>query len=235
MKNFRKPYWAIFLALLVLLISCEKYEYYDDRDTNSLFEYDIYNHFIESQELLSQTISSVENLRESEIKIISSQILQFLNTELGTNLVIPEGYLDLINQDREFILESSLEEGWLNETDIRLNDLFLQDIISSDFNTALNNFEERVFELNLSQDDFNKQVQFANMIKSINDIDPELFRVSATSRGGWACAGAVLALTAATAGLASCATIAACGFAILLHLAAIDGVARKCGDIFDVE
>lgn len=48
------------------------------------------------------------------------------------------------------------------------------------------------------------------------------------TEGGWACAGAVFALSAATAGLGACTTVVACAGAIILHLVALDSVARKC-------
>lgn len=155
-----------------------------------------------------------------------------MNSELGTSVSYPNLALDLIDYDREQILNLSLREGWINQTDIDLNNAFLADLTNNNFDIALSNFENNVLELNLSNQEFEKQNLFVNIVKSFNDIDSKLFKTQTSNnyqaRGGWACAGAIFALAATTAGLSSCATIVACAGAILLHLVALDSVARKC-------
>jgi len=175
--------------------------------------------------LISQNYSNSISKKE-----ISQDILKKINTELGSNLNYPDLALDLINYDRDKILNISLKQEWLNQKDIDINNLFLNDLQIHDFNYALTNFENTVLKLNLSKEEFEKFNTFANLVKSVNYQYPNLFDLQNTqqARGFWACAGATLALAAATAGLSSCLTVVACVGAFLLHVVAATNFANKC-------
>lgn len=162
--------------------------------------------------------------------MISHEILNKTNIVLGTSLFYPELGLDLIDYNREEIFEIALRQGYINKKDIELNNILFNNLKVYDFDLALSNYEEAVINLKLSNEKFNQLNTFVNIIKSFNYKYPSLFKIqnAEVARGGWACVGAIFALAVATAGLSSCATIVACGAAILLHLIALDSVARKC-------
>lgn len=172
MKIIIKPYIAIFLASLVLFASCSQYE---STPPNQSFDYEANSFFKSNQSLINLVTLNQKQQKSVPTKDISLQIMNNLNKELGTNISHPNLALDLIDYDRDQILNLSLNKGWINQNDIDLNNAFLNDIENYNFDIALANFEKTVLKLNLSNLEFEKQNLFANIVKSFNDIDPSLF------------------------------------------------------------
>jgi hypothetical protein len=223
---FRKSSFIFISAIGFLALSCTQY---DLNSSNQNFDYSAHISFISNKSLINSLISTKYSKSISS-KEISQDILNKVNIELGTNIAYPDLALNLTDYDRDEILDISLKQGWTNQRDIDLNSTFLNDLQTHDFDYALSNFENTVLKLELSKDEFAKLNIFANLVKSINYQYPNLFDLqnSQLARGFWACAGATLALAAATAGLSSCLTIVACGAAFLLHVVAMTNFGDKC-------
>lgn len=195
-------------------------------------------------EFFKSNLSFVDNLRmpselnPSEKVVFSKNLLNEINNNFGTDVKFPDFAFELINKDREQILETSLKQGWIDLEEVELNNMFLEDLQALGFDLAIKNYENKVLNLDLTKEEFLKKNMFINLMKSLEFDNPELFppisdeflnlnsRISCDS--GWRCAGSIVALTAATASLASCATVLACGGAVMLHIIAIDSAAISC-------
>ena len=226
LKFFRKSSFIILSSMLIFIVSCTQY---DLNSSNQSFDYGAHISFISNKSLINSLISTKYSKSISS-KEISQDILNKVNIELGTNLAYPDLALGLADYDRDEILSISMKQGWINKRDIDLNNTFLNDLQIHDFDYALDNFEKTVLKLELSKEEFAKLNIFANLVKSINYQYPDLFDLqnSQQARGFWACAGATLALTAATAGLSTCLTVFACVGAVVLHAIALTNFAEKC-------
>ncbi len=212
--------------MLIFIVSCTQY---DLNSSNQSFDYSSHISFISNKSIINSLISTKYS-KSISTKEISQDILNKVNIELGTNIAYSDLALDLADFKRDEILSISLELGWVNQRDIDLNNIFLNDLQTHNFDYALDNFENAVLNLELTKDEFEKLNFFANLVKSINYQYPDLFDLqnSQQARGFWACAGATLALAAATAGLSSCLTVVACAGAFLLHVVAMTNFADKC-------
>ncbi|WP_430409756.1 hypothetical protein [Kordia sp.] len=218
-----RSYIAVVSSLLIMFTSCSQYEEVSSENQN--FDYSAHEFFTINQQFLTNLTLS----KSTSFLNINQEILDNLNEEFETNLSYPELLPDLFGHDMEYILNKSLKLGWINQYNVDLTESFLRDLIDFDFDYALKEFEKNALALNLSTEEFQKLNIFANTVKSINLYHPELFIAeNILAKGFWGCAGATLALTAATAGLSSCATIVACAGAIALHLVALNNFGTQC-------
>jgi len=111
----------------------------------------------------------------------------------------------------------------------------MSDLSTKGFDKAVSNYEKTTLDMSLSSVEFNKKNTFLNIVKSMNYANPNLFKSDLLDSSinrvgcGWCkCAAATVALVVATAGLASCLTVVACGLSIVLVYAASNGVAAAC-------
>lgn len=166
-----------------------------------------------------------------------SALIDLVNSNLNTDLELPDNAINMINLDAETIFEQSLNNGWTTQQEVDLANNLITEIIDFDFDTAISNYEQNILNQNLSEEDFAKQNKLVNILKSQNYYNPELYNLQ--SEDGVAnrvlcdwcrCAAASLALLVATMNLTSCATIAACGVAVILMYAASNSFASACLD-----
>ena len=232
LNYIRKPYLAMFLASLMLFVSCTQYDSIVTKEQN--FNYKAFDEF--KSKGFQIDLSSIKN---SSVSLVEKQkaILNQVNAELGTDLTFPDKAIELINYDAEEIYEVSLKEGWMTQQDVDLTNEFLLNIRTDGIDIAISKYEKTILKLSLSDEKFAEKNIFLNIMKSINYENPNFFKadllnksIQAKSEVWYKCAAAVVALTAATLSLASCVTIAACGLAIILVYAGSNSVASMCAD-----
>jgi hypothetical protein len=220
----RKPYLAILLSVLILFSSCGQYgneiENKQSFDNTQSFNYESFNKF-KSQEY-KININSLKSKKSTSLEK-NRNILNQVNTELGTDLIFPDKALELVDYDKDEIFQISLKEGWMSQQDVDLTNDFISDIRSNGIDKAISNYEKTILNLSLSNEEFARQNIFLNLIKSINFTNPNLFKMGLQDKSlqakyttWYKCGAASIALAAATASMASCVTIAACGLAIIL-------------------
>ena len=178
MKSLRKPYISIFLASLILFVSCTKNQdnidnimeqqsfdysvYHDNRNTNIDFISGFSNQSIES------------NNRDSFIEVLDLINDEFETGEFLNNL--DEKYFTLNQaQSTPYQVRSNKNvdiNSHLNETDINLIEDFNKDIKSLSFSEALTNFEKNVLQLNLNDNEFRKYNKLANVFLIIENSFP---------------------------------------------------------------
>ncbi|WP_075350430.1 hypothetical protein [Algoriphagus marinus] len=242
LKVFKSHSVALMIALnLFFLPSCVTEKDYHFLERHE-FNYSTFEFFKKNLSIV-EDLQMPKGLNPNEKVIFSKNFLIEINNRLGTDVKFTDSAFELINKDRELIFETSLKQGWIDLQEVELNNMFYEDLQSLGFDLAIKNYESKVLNLNLTQEEFLKKNRFINLIKALEFSNPKLFvsgkneflnlnsRISCDS--GWRCAGAIIALTAATASLSSCATVLACGGAILLHIIAIDSAAAACDGCAD--
>ena len=237
LKTLRKPHLSIFLASLMLFISCEQYETGNKLEENS-FDYSQFNSFKTTNiDLDLKLIKKSGDSKANKMKAVINAV----NKKMNTNIDLPSNALEMINDDAEMIFEKSLSNNWMNESEIKLTQTLISDIKLKGFEKAISNYEKKVLDLNLSASEFSKYNNIVNILRSQNYENPSLYNLKSENSGllnkglasndwcDWCkCAAATVALTVATAGLTSCVTVAACGLAIVLVYAASNGFAAAC-------
>tara|TARA_R110002049_G_C9063801_1_gene554391 strand:- start:361 stop:1047 length:687 start_codon:yes stop_codon:yes gene_type:complete len=209
LKSLRKPYFAMFLSTLILFISCEQSSL---NNPDNAFDYSLHNEFIKGHSVNNNGSVFLKNGNSNTIDEAKVR-LQNINTEYGTDIMFPNEFLGLTDYDPAYIENTALTKGWLNQNDIFLMDEFESDLQKSDFNTALQNFENNVLTLGLSSQELMAKNIAANSLKSLNHYNPDVFAVT-TNGGGWGCVRAVAALVLSSVALASCAAVLPCGLAV---------------------
>lgn len=226
---FRKPYFSVLCAFSILSISCSQY---DTDEPERSFDYSLKNYTLSESYKLDTVFENIDINKKSSLDELSKDLLQEINNQLSTSVVLPEVAHNIFNLNRDEILNIALSEGWVSQKEIDLNEELFDDYKINGFDVAIENYKNRILSMNLTDIEFERQNKFINMIEGFEEFDLAIIDSMnldvVSEKGPWACAGAVFALTVATANLGSCATIIACGAAILLHVIALDGVARKC-------
>lgn len=233
LKTFRKPYLSILLSSLILFVSCGQ-ENLQIENTKNSFDYSTFNEFKNSSsfENIKQTIENNNFKKKSFNSTLEANkmVLNIVNSEIGTNIELPDSALQLTDYTPEQMLNTSLENNWMNEEDIALTKSLINDVETLGFEKAIKNYENNTLNMRLSSEEFAKKNLFINMIKSMNHENPDLFKLdnSVQARGWLRCAASSIALAAAIAASSSCVTIVACGVAIACLYAASTSVADNC-------
>lgn len=239
MKNFkrlRKPHFMVILLFPIFMFSCIEENKIQEIPKNE-FSYSDFELFKNNFSLV-ESIYEQDDLNSEILSGFNRDLLGKINVKLGTTVEYPDILFSLLGQDKDKIWQTGLTQGWMKKWEIELFEKFIYEWQNDGFNISIQNFEERVINLNLNRVEFQKKNLFINILKSLAIKNPKLFssienleseidsRIVCESV--LRCAGAVVALAAATASLSSCATVLACGGAILLHIIAIDSVAVSC-------
>ncbi len=210
---------VIFSSVFMLLFSCSQYEI-----RNRTFDYALYNAFNEGGIKLFVDDSNSEKSLESTKNLLSK-----INEHYGTDLQIPDNFIQsFLDKDKETILEISLENGWLNQNDINLNNEFIENINSIGFDSAINLFKNKTLSLNLSEEEFSKKNAFVNIMEITHNENPNLFETNSLDNGGWPCFWAVAWFIIALIGMFSCITWILCGFAAYALMEASDELVEQC-------
>jgi hypothetical protein len=222
-KFLRKPYLAIFLSALFLFTACTQYD--SEVPESQSFDYSAFLNFKNG----SKNFSMPSKFKSSADK--NKAIFDASSKTLGVNVQLPEAVYQLSNYDSEDIYAESLKQGWLSKEDIKLYKTFTSDVESLGLDSAIENFEEVVLKMSLSDVEFNKKNTFLNIIKTVDSNNPSIFQNTFSKYTTWyQCAAASIALTSAVAGTVSCLTVAACGLAFVLVYAASNSFAHNCLD-----
>ena len=236
MKNLRKPYLSMFLAFLVLFVSCNQDET-TDLMTEQSFNYSAFNEFKNAPSfgniIKNLQKDSVKNKTGNTVLDTNKAILTYVNSELGTKLQLPDLALQLNDYTSDQILNIALENNWMTKKDVALTNSFITDIETFDLEKAIKNYEQATINMSLTTEEFAKKNTFINMIKSIDNLQPNLFKSSFLNKSSLAknwfhCAAASVALAAAIAGTTSCVTVIACGVAMICLYAASRSFASNC-------
>lgn len=219
----------------MLFASCEQYNS-ESNIAEQSFNYESFNSFKNSNHLdniIRKISASNKNYADVSVLEMNKQILSSVNIELGTDISIPESALSMsLGMDADEVYKTALKNDWLNAQDVKLAKEFIDDVKKNGLDLAIENYESKVLDLNLSNEEFDKKNVFINTIKSIDYKNPKLFAINTNSHSKavswWRCALATTAIAAATAGLAGCLTVAACAIAILLHVNASIAFGEQC-------
>jgi hypothetical protein len=234
MKNFRNPYLSMVMAVVVLFVSCEQ-DVVTEVETINKFDYSAFNQFKKSN-VFDVVITKIE---KGELQKTSNSafernknVLDLVNLELGTSLVLPEKLLTLsVEMTAGDIYATSLNNGWLSESDVELAKGLSGDIQLKGVEIAVKHYENKILSMNLSNEEFLKHNLIVNTVKSLNYEYPNLFKevsFNNKTKSWWRCGLAALALTVAIGNMSTCATIVACGVATLLLVNAGYAVADQC-------
>lgn len=229
-RKFIRPISGI-MASLILFMSCEQY----DQDLSlqtQVFDYSAFGKY-QSTDIQNILQSITEKLKSnSDTYHTNSKILESVNREQGTNMDLPEGFLNLsLEMEAWEIYDQSLKKGWLTQNEVSLYEEFSTDIQGKGLDSAIRDYENKILSLNLPSEEFAKHNAFLNIIKTVDYENPDVFKVDSQGRSPWRCALALVAMTAAIASVASCITVAACVVAAALIINAGYAVADHCGTL----
>lgn len=221
------------MASVFLFVSCSQYDTPEVEVVNK-FDYSAFDEFSKTNSYINvkKTIKNNKKNTESKSTLETNKfILKVVNDEMDTNLFYPDLALKLNDFNKynvDDIFKIAKENKWMNEEDIILTNSIISDIESLGFEKAVKNFEEKVLKMSLTQQKFTEKNNFINSLKSINYENPNLFAKTLNSKSWLKCAAASVAFTAAFVGLSGCATIVACGLAVVLFYAASNSFAANC-------
>lgn len=228
LKFFRKSSTILASAFLILLVSCTQYDLNSSKEQS--FDYSAFEQLnnktdsIDLTSLASRASASDRN----------KALFEAANVALKLNETLPQLAFDLSDYDADTINSTSLNQDWLTQPEINVTKVFLSDLETVGFNSAVTNFENSVIAMSLPGLEFTKMNIFMNVIKSMDKKTPTLFQpdfsnMTSQQKTTWyQCAAASIALTVAIAGTTSCLTVAACGLALVLVYAASNGFAHNC-------
>lgn len=232
-KFLRKPYLASFLSFIIIATACTQYDSEVVEQENSI-DYSLYHAYQNSNVVLNNPTvgQEVDAKRAPENAWVA--YIDEVNATLGTDLSLPREATSLINKDAETILAVGEDNGWIKRADVKNTYSFISDTEKYGFDTALANYESAVLASHPSPDELERQSTIISILKSQNEANPYLYnfdgeRTSKLWGCSWCkCAAASVALVVATANLANCVTVVACGLAIVLVYAASNGFAAAC-------
>lgn len=235
-KFLRKPYLSIIIATLVLYASCHQYESPILEDSR-MFDY---SQFDSAKKIMQeQDYTSFDRMVFDHIdleSITSSEkltILNNINKPFGETPAIKTDVLDYFYNDGEEIFEKGIKEHILTLKDKELMHSFASDMVSVGFEKAIQNFEQNVKLLKVTDLEFDKYNQFANQISIVNrvmvDVDAD------EEGGGWACAFAIAGYTLATIAVGTACvpnptTPLTCPLAIARAAVAYGSMIAACSD-----
>lgn len=222
LKTLRKPYFATFLASLILFISCS-----DSNDINS----------IEKRSFdLSKSINGlpiVQNLPSIDYSLYEDK-----------GVIDKEGLTNAINQNvGTNILNSSIFDNVSlvskNEQDDEIINDFTNDWLNSGIDTAITNLDNTLNQLNISDTEYQTYNDFINILL-LSEID---FQNSSSNKSRvyakdtrWGCAFAIASFTLATVAVGTActpnpATPLACPIAASRAVLAYASMIAACDDL----
>lgn len=245
LKIIRKPKTAIFLSTLILYTSCSNQaDLINPVNTKMAFDYSIYNtykgvdinKYRVSKKVKQNSLQSKESLSSLET---FSYIIDDINSDFTTELDVNK--LDKLLLENNLIVETPeyLQPVDIIKEDLPSNDIIIGDKFENDLNlygfeTALNNFESNVLSMNLTQVEFEKYNQLANVLSLLNNSNPEYFSnsnylsKSSTMAKLSPCGKAIFWNSLATVGLVACGTGWLCALAIAAKIGAMDSMIETC-------
>jgi hypothetical protein len=233
MKKFRNPYISVLLVLLIFS-SCTRDTITDDL-LERKFDYSIHNEFKSNNyngEIIGVVNTYMANFKDSVAPYNVFELLNEVNDYYRTDLNFPNEFLNTLSHNFEDIPDILIEMGFIGGETLSLIDSFLVNLNNSDFNVALEKFETSVLVMNLSDSEFKTKNDFVNVLKTLYHYNPHFFSSNnsfeKSSKSGFGCLRAALALTAASVALASCVTVVTCGIAVTGWILAYGAYQDNC-------
>lgn len=194
-KTLRKPYLSIFLASLVLFVSCSQY------DNENIQKFDDASLNIAKSQLDNFTLTA----KKSSDADMNHQIMNYFENQNNVNLEFSNTLYELNEKTTDKKIEIALQSGILNQEDLTLIQNLENNLKNDNFSSVISNFEENVLSLNLSNEKFEVYNTFVNALKLTNTIDSSLFRSNdyAAKSFDFDCVLATVAFAAAAVGLAT--------------------------------
>jgi hypothetical protein len=125
------------------------------------------------------------------------------------------------------MIDEALKEGWLERSDVDLANRLVEDFDNKGFETTINNYKSEIISSNYSQEEFDKQNTFVNIMEVMHEDQPALFENSKLqAKGFWSCLWAIIVFILAYASVLACVTWVLCGFALY-------GLALATNDLVD--
>ena len=178
-----------------MFVSCNKDNYENDGSIRK-FNYKTFESY-KNIVIRTEIPSTVSGISDNEMK--HQKILNIVNDNMGSTMSLNSLDYKYLNN-----LKNN-EDEYLNSKDIDLLNKFEADLLESNFQIALNNFEKNVLKLNLNDSEFGKYNTFINIILLIENAEPEIFKnKNLYSKRADSCGEAIAAYSLATIGLAAC-------------------------------
>lgn len=228
LNKLRKPSLSIILASLVLFVSCSQYEI-----RNRAFDYAVFETYKNSpvfDKIYERVKADSFKLRADSDLELKKEILNIVNSEVGTELNFSDEIFELLDYNSEEVLGIAHNKGWISENDKTLINTFIFDYENNGFNIAIENFEDNVLDINLSEEEFLQKQSFANIVKLINS-EINLNDRSSFSVNDWDCFFAIIAWLICIVGLFACATIVLCTIALAGYGIAVRNLYIHCVSI----
>lgn len=234
LKFFRKPTFSLLMSTMFLIFSCSRS---DIAENQKSFDYSIYANHKDIDLKKYQTNSKKKN-SSARIAENFQTTLTTINNDFNTDLTINN--LDdqlLSNQDLsgsfDYLQPVEIIQNYITTPQKNLCETMLSDIESSGFDVAMQNFEQTVISMNISDAEFQKYNQFANVLYLLHNSDPSMFQNSTSGKIGstsklTSCQKAIIYNALATVGLVSCGTGWLCALAIASKLAAMESMIDSC-------
>lgn len=207
--------------MLIFIVSCTQYEH----DTaKSGFEYSIYTDI--KDQSISFDLAFLTDFKEKKRteEVDYEALLLTVNEEYNTNVTLPEDLFETISMSEDDIQSIYLEHGFMDSKQIEVLDKLVIDIGNDGFDIALVKFEDNVLNLGVTQDQFDTYNVFANSIKTMNEVNPEIFvsNMQRTSKMDlFKCLAAIAGLGIAVFRLNTCLTFTRCVVAYIGFLLAV--------------
>lgn len=177
MKSLRKPYIPVFLASLILFVSCKSHETMNDNNEITENEFTESSYSLAKNQLNSFNQQVLDRTIYSEIEM-NSIIMNYLKSQNNVKYNFGE---NIIKLDPEFIddnFDIAINSGFIDETDlIKLNQLAI-DIKNNGFINAIRTFEQILLNENSSITKFKKYNIIIQSLKLTQDLDSSIFQVS---------------------------------------------------------
>jgi len=159
------------MAAVFLFVSCNQYENPNEEVVVNKFDYSVFNEFKNSP-IFNNILNDIK-LSEIKFNIKSTlnkngNALKIVNSNLGSDLTLPDSVLKLTDYSAKEILNIGLENKWISQVDVSLIKSFTHDVQSENFDTAVSKYENKVLGMNLSVKEFAKKNAFLNTIKLYN-------------------------------------------------------------------
>ncbi len=225
-KQFIQQFKAIILSLVLLTTSCTQYDIIHVEQ--QVFDYSMFEDFKSLK--IKLDLVNIQNSGKVPSSMKFAQLIEIVNSELDSEIELPQEAIDLINEDADTILNFGLAKGWMTQLEVNLTKTLISDIGEVGFHRAVSDYEKSILALELKEEDFSKHNKIVNVLMGSEFANPELYMSNYGSRNLFECAAAIVSLVAATMTLASCVTVVACGAALVLVYAASNGVASACGE-----
>jgi len=229
-QKIRKPKIAIFLSILVFFVSCEQYDTDDKIESivqSKKLDFSLYETYKDYDFQKLKVNTSTSRVPNENLQNIIGQLEANLQVEIGIedfNLAV-----NMLEMNANDIFSTGISEGILTAKDFSLFNDFIIDLELSDFNNAIDKFEENIIlDENISTLEIEKYTEIANVMKLLNEADSRIFMAAGSTL---ACISAIAAALYAYYRLFFCSVtsgLTACFLAMIGLIWALYGVQMNC-------